>query len=195
MAPVLAGLGAVLLLAAAGAVAYFLVLPSHRATVTAPLPTRVVSFQTVGLIAESAKSAGGSGGLLQLLASGRGLAFSPLGPAALTQGHPEWTADLMSGGTYIFIYLPSSQCLAAAGTPGSPRLDLQRCDLGLQQRWRKVHGAVENSAHDFYQYANAGDGDCLSQAGVVPGQLGAADVAPCAASQPASQLIAFWWSS
>ncbi len=51
------------------------------------------------------------------------------------QGQPEWIADVMTDGGYIFIYLPTSQCLAATGPRARPRLTAARCDLSLRQRW------------------------------------------------------------
>ena len=120
-------------------------------------------------------------------------AFSALGQAQAAQGGtPQWTADLMAGGSYIFIYLPTGQCLSAVGTAGEARLTLRHCDLDASQRWRRTQLAVAARAHDFYQYANLRDGSCVTQTGMLPGQVFGASLAACASSQPADQLIAFW---
>ena len=73
--------------------------------------------------------------------------------------------------------------------------DAGKCDLGAAQRWRRMPRAVLRQAHDFYQYANLGDGSCLTQTGVLPGEIYSASLADCVASQPADQLIAFWFAS
>ena len=181
------------MLLAAGGTAAYLVTQHPAARPAAPLPTRVVSSQTVGLVSQQAGSAGSQ--LAQLLSRDGGPQFSTLTPALAAAGTPQWTADLMAGNTYIFIYLPSGTCLSATGPARRPQLTLERCDLAAGQRWRRVTTAVLARGHDFDQYANLGDGRCLTQAAPVGGQQYAATLTTCSAARPASQLIAFWWGS
>jgi hypothetical protein len=181
---------------AAGAVTGYLIafhpLSPHHA---APLPTRVVSFQTVGLVVGSTQPGASAGQLSQLVGDHGAPTFSPLGQTQLAQGSPQWTADLMAGNTYIFIYLPTGQCLSATGPAKRLTVALRHCDLDANQRWRRMDQAVKSQAHDFYQYANVADGDCLTQHGEPLGPAIGATLAPCSPSAPVSQLIAFWWSA
>ena len=111
---------------------------------------------------------GETGDLIQLLGSGSSLVFSPVGASEAVNGHPEWIADQMSDGSYIFIFLPTSDCLAAAGPPGRPVLESQRCNLSRQQRWRERGSATVESGHDFYELASAANGKCIAQDGAAP---------------------------
>jgi hypothetical protein len=54
---------------------------------------------------------------------------------------------------------------------------------------------VLSQAHEFYQYANVGDGDCLTEGDALPGQAFAASLRACAPQQSVNQLLAFWWSA
>jgi Ricin-type beta-trefoil lectin domain-like len=193
--PRLAGIGVVVLLAGGGVTGYLLAVHPSAPHHAAPLPTRVLSYQTVGLIAQVAEPGSTAGQLVQLLSSTGPPQFTPLEPVQAAEGSPQWTADEMAGGTYIFIYLKTGRCLSATGSRGRARLALQHCDLGAQQRWRRTAAPVLTQRHDFYQYANVADGSCLTQTGLLPGQVYGANLAACVASDPPSQLIAFWWSS
>lgn len=191
----LAGISVVILLAAGGVAAYLVELHPIAARVAKSLPTRVLSFQTVGLIAQNAQRASSVGQLLQLLGAQENLQFSPVAQAQEQAGSPQWTADLMAGNSYIFIFLPTGDCLAATGSDGRPKLALQHCDLKSAQRWRRTSAGVMSQGHDFYQYANLADEACLTQTGEQSGQGYGAALAACSPSAPADQLIAFWWSS
>lgn len=193
--PRLTGLVAGILLAAAAVTAY--VVASHPAAPrrTPPLPTRVVSYQTVGLVTPATQPGATSSQLLQLRSEDGALEFTQVAQAQQTEGSPQWTADLMGGATYIFIYLPTGQCLGAVGSRSQPKLALRHCNLGGAQRWRRTRAAVMTDGHAFYQYANLGDGDCLTQTGELPGPTYGASLSACAAQQPADQLLAFWWST
>jgi hypothetical protein len=193
--PRLAGLAVVVLLAAAAVTGYVIAFHPAAAHHAAPLPTRVASYQTVGLVVADTEPGSSGDQLLQLLGRSGTPEFRVLGLTQQAEGSPQWTADLMTGGTYIFIYLPTGQCLAAAGTASEPKLALRHCDLGPEQRWRRTQPPVLSQAHDFYQYADLRDGACLTQAGVLPGQIFGASLTECSPSQAADQLIAFWWSS
>jgi hypothetical protein len=155
----------------------------------------VLSFQTVGLIAQVAQPGSSSGELLQLLGPGPVPQFSPLGHAQEQAGSPQWTADLMAGNSYIFIYLPTGHCLAASGPASQPKLTLEHCDLAARQRWRRTGAADQIQGHDFYQYANLADTSCLTETAQLPGSVYGAALHSCAAAPTRDQLIGFWWTS
>jgi len=192
--PRLAGVGVIVVLAAGGAVAYLVAFHPTTSKQPAPLSTRVASTSTVGLVAEPAGS-GSASSVMQLLSPQRAPTFTPVGLSQQQQGQPEWIADLMTDGSYIFIYLPSSQCLAAAGPASQPRLSVQRCDLTSRQRWRRLGTGVLESGHDFYQFANLASGRCITQGSGAPTPGLAAQLAPCDPARPASQLLSFWWTA
>jgi hypothetical protein len=192
--PRIAGLTAVVLIAGVGAGVYVLKFrPSDRHP--ARLPTTVLSKQAVGMVATALSASPGHSGrsLVQLLGPGGVPVFTPLSPAAAasSQGSPQWTADLMTGNGWIFIYLQDGNCLAAGSRA---RLIMQHCDLGAAQRWRRVGGALSQDGHQFYQYANVADGKCLSEASSLAGAADAS-LATCRPGQPPSQMIALWWST
>jgi hypothetical protein len=191
----LTGVSVVLLLAAGGVAVYLVELHPAAARPATSLPTQVLSRQTVGLIAQRAQQPSSGGDLLQLLGPQGTLQFSPVARAQEQAGSPQWTANLMAGNTYIFIFLPSGECLAAAGPARQPKLALKHCDLTAGQRWRRVRQAVVSQGHEYYQYANLGDGACLAEAGGLAGPVYGAALETCSPSAPADQLIAFWWSS
>jgi hypothetical protein len=192
--PILTGLGAIVVLAGAGTAAYLVAFHPARSVRPVSLPERVLSVQTVGLIGEVSPAASASG-LVQLLGPQEAPAFSPVPQSEAVNGTPEWTADQMAGGTYIFIYLPTSQCLASNGSTGRPTLALQHCDVAsADQRWQRLGGAVLSSGHDFYEFENVGSGKCISQV-AAGSHAGRDDLAPCDPAKPASQLLAFWWSA
>lgn len=190
----LAGIGVAVALASAGVAIYLVALRPASARQQPPLPTKVISFQTVGLIAQVAQPSS-SGQLLQLLGPHGTPQFSPLGQAQEQSGSPQWTADLMAGDSYIFIYLPTGECLAATGPADQPKLALNHCDLSALQRWRRRTAAVQIQGHDFYQYANLGDGSCVTQAGALPGPAYGAALQVCSTGSATDQLIGFWWAS
>jgi hypothetical protein len=186
----------VAVLIAAGAVAAYLVAMHPARRQPPPLPARVVSVQQVGLIARVAQSGSSAGQLLQLLDSATGTPqFSVLGQAQQQAGSRQWTANLMAGDSYIFIYLPTGDCLASAGAADRPRLTLEHCDLAAQQRWRRTNAAVQFQGHDFYEYKNLGDSSCLTETAELAGPIYGAALRSCLAGSPASQLIAFFFAS
>jgi hypothetical protein len=193
--PRLAGIGVVVVLAAGGVTGYLVALRPATHHHQAPLPTKVQSFQSVGLVAADALAGSSSGQLLELLGPGGSPQFSPLAPAQQQAGSPQWTADLMEGNSYIFIFLSTGDCLTAGGSPGQPELTLQHCNLSAAQRWRRTRATAESQGHDFYQYASLSDGNCLTEAGELSGQVYGAALESCLAPAPPDQLIAFWWSS
>lgn len=193
--PRLAGLGVIVVLAAGGAAIYVAGFHPAAEKRPAPLPTRVASTETVGLVAEPAAAGGPAGAIMQLLTPQQRPAFSPVGISQQQQGQPEWIADVMTDGGYIFIYLPTSQCLASAGPRARPRLTAERCNLGSAQRWRRLGTGVLVDRHDFYQFANTSSGKCITQGSGSAAQGVTAGLAACDPARPASQLLAFWWTA
>jgi hypothetical protein len=100
--PRLAGLGAVVLLAGAAVTAYLIVHPaSHGA---APLSTRVVGYQTVGLVVADSEPGSSTDQLLQLVGAQGKPTFSALGQAQAAQGGaPQWSAARIGRGSAIVI--------------------------------------------------------------------------------------------
>ncbi len=187
----LTGIGLIVVLAAGGVTAYLVTqhpLGGRSATI---LPTRVVSYQTVGLLAQDAQPRS-SGQLVQLLASQGGPEFSLVSHAEQQSGSGQWTADLMVGGSYIFIFLPSDDCLGATDSAGQARLVLQHCDLQANQRWRRIGTGTVARGHSFYPYANMADGSCLTEGSELPGPVWAASLSGCTRAAT-GQLLAFWW--
>lgn len=191
----LAGIAVVLLLAGAGATAYVVAFHQPAAPRASPLPSRPISVEYAGLVVTAGAGGTAGGRLLQLIDGHASPEFSPLNAAQVAVGSPQWTADLMGGNTYIFIFLANHTCLTAAGPSSHPALSLRHCDLGAQQRWHRGDSAVIAAGHNYYQYANSADGQCLTMTGrQADGDYGTG-IRPCAATPPASQLIAFWWST
>jgi ABC-type protease/lipase transport system fused ATPase/permease subunit len=196
--PRLAGIGIVLLLAAGGVAGYLVALHPAAARTAPPLSSKVTSGQAVGLIVKDSLPGSRAGQLLQLGGRQGNPAFLPVSPAQVTAGTADWTADLMAGNTgntYIFIFVSNGDCLTAVGPAISAKLTLSRCDLAAAQRWRRTTSATKIDGHDFYQYASLAYGRCLTQSDVTAGQAIGATMAPCSASRPEDQLVAFWWSS
>ncbi len=184
-----------MLIAGVGAAAYVLKFrPSDHHP--APQPTTMVSSQSVGVVAESAVPAtsGRSGlSLVQMVELTGVPAFAPLSLAAAnSEPSPRWTAALMAGGGYIFIYLQNGDCLAAGSRA---RLVMRHCDYGATQRWRRVGGALDQDGHDFYQYANVAAGKCLSQTSTLAGAQDPASLATCKPARPPSEMFALWAST
>jgi hypothetical protein len=194
--PRLAGLGVIAVLAGGGTAAYLVAFRPALPKAASTLPGKVESYQTVGLVAEPAQGGGhGGSALLQLLSVDGKPEFTPVGLAQQVNGHPEWTADLMNGGAYIFIYLPTGQCLAATGRGHRAVLAVQRCDLGQRQRWRRLGSATIQGGHDFYQFANSGSVQCVAQVSPAGANPAGAGLTGCSPAHPASQLLAFWWTA
>jgi hypothetical protein len=189
----LAGIGVILVLVAGGVTAYLVTMHPFGAR-PATLSTHVVSYQTVGLVAQHAQPRSASE-LVQLLGR-RGIPqFAPVTGAEQESGSGQWTADLMVGNSYIFIYLPSDDCLSATGPAGHAKVALQHCDLKADQRWRRIGPGTLAQGHSFYPYANLADGTCLTEGAELPGQMLAASLSACAKEPQAGQVLAFWWTA
>ena len=184
------------MLVAAGGVAAYLVTLHPAGARSAALPTRVVSDQTVGLIVQDTQPRSAAQ-LVQLLGSHASPEFSLVSLAEQQSGSGQWTADLMAGNSYIFIFLPNGDCLGAAGRAGRAgraRLVLQRCDLAANQRWRREGPGTLAQGHSFYAYANVADRSCLTAGSQLPAKVWGADLSACRSAQP-DQLVAFWWAT
>lgn len=198
----LAGTGFVVLVAGAAVALILLAGKHHSARPGARLSTKVASAQTVGLLTGGTTgSQDGTGTGPQLLVASRGgLAFIAVDPGTRPAGYPEWTADQMVGGSYVFIYISTGRCLGAAPQPAAagagpgrgPALALQRCDLSARQRWGRQYRRSD-AGQQLWQLRNAATGRCLA-AGAPPGGGTSAPalLQQCAAAAPpAGQLIAF----
>ncbi|MGO8887739.1 MAG: RICIN domain-containing protein [Streptosporangiaceae bacterium] len=167
--------------------------PAHRHD--RALPAKLLTVQTTGLVNSGAP--GATTRPLMLLDSAGGLSFALIPAAELAAGDPQWTADLLAGGTYIFIYAPTGQCLDAAGSPDAPVPAARRCDLGRSQRWEADDAGIQGGHYDD-RFRNLASGRCLSAGESSPAAAhGAATavLAPCAATEQEAQLISFWWTS
>jgi hypothetical protein len=189
----LAGISVIVVLAG-GAVTGYLVTMHPLGAHATTLSSHVVSAQTVGLVAENAQS-GSSGQVVQLLGRRGTPRFSPVSQAEQQSGSGQWTADLMSGGSYIFIFLPSDTCLGSAGSTTGTRLVLQHCDLQASQRWRRLGSATLAQGHSFYRYANMAEQSCLTEGGELRGSVWAAGLSRCTTATATGQLVAFWWAA
>src|SRR5260370_853037 len=156
------------------------------------LVVKVVSVQTVGLVDFGPYDDGDAWPndaddhpmMLREERSAVDFAFVP--KAQIDSGTPDWTANQTTDGSEIFIFVPTGQCLTAAGT----RLALTHCDLGIDQRWRPLHSLVK-LGQPIAQYANVRTGGCLT-ASPRPRQ---ARLATCAWPRSKAfklQEIAFW---
>jgi len=188
------------LLAGSAATVYALAGHQPAAKHADRLSARVASVQTVGLATPG--PAGGPGGTASdedpelLLAAPHGLMFRAVRPADLPGGYPEWTADQMVGGGYIFIYIQTGRCLASGAGPVAT---LQRCDLSERQRWSREYYSTDSSGQQYWQLRNAADRRCLTAgarsataaaAGSAAGS--AAQLQRCGTGASWRQLIAFW---
>jgi len=196
-APRLAGV-AVIVVVAGGIFGVYLGM-SHGRHDAAPsrrhktaLSGKVVSVQTVGII-DFGPYASTGGSLrnpgdrpLMLMMNGSSVDFVGIPARELTAGTPQWTADQMSDGSDIFIYVPTGKCLSPLGT----QLRLTHCNLSLAQRWKTLHSQVM-LGQAIAQYANAQTGACLT----APARPGPAKLAPCGQMHSRTQEIAFWWSA
>jgi hypothetical protein len=186
----LIGTSVILVLAAGGVTGYLITVHPLSAHPAAPLPTKVISNQTIGLVAQDSQP--GSTQLLQLRGPAGIPQFTLVTQAEQQAGTGQWTADQMGDDSYIFIFVPAGTCLTAAS---AAMLALRHCDLQSNQRWRRTGSASLADNHDFYQYANLKTGSCLTESAELPGPVWGASLSACSPSAPTNQLIAFWWAS
>jgi hypothetical protein len=180
----LTGAGLALSLAGAGVAAYLIVGGGHASRDASELPTKVLSTQAVGLVNPGPQASGSEP--QTLLATRGALTFTGAG-----QVGANWTADQMSGGTYIFIYLPNGLCLGAGRGATAA---LQRCSLEAGQRWVPEHQVSGPGGVDYSQLRNLSDRRCLTAvaaAGRASSAPTTARLERCQASPDWHQLIAF----
>lgn len=199
--PRLAGIGVIVVLAG-GVLAVYLgtahgqapAAPAHHKP--PPLASKVVSVQTVGLVDFGVYDDGDAwqndpeDHPMKLLEIGGTISFVRVPQPEVVSGTPEWTADQLTDGGDIFIYVPTGQCLTASS---GDELSLSRCDLAADQRWRGQHPEIIFT-EPIVQYANLGTGRCLT----APPRPGLALMTTCAnprLKRFKSQEIAFWWSA
>lgn len=200
-APRIAGAVVVLMLAGTGVIASLVAGKPHATLHHFALPGRVEAVQVVGLLnAGPPAPAGATAAPAQtLMKLPSGLAFAPPGQAG-----PQWSADQMAGGTFIFIYIQDGMCLSSAAD--RPAADsraadsraarrriavvLRRCNLSAAQRWQRQ----DADARGYWRLRNAGDRRCLTLASASPaGGQGAfsADLSPCGIQQDWRQRVTF----
>lgn len=193
----IAGIAAVIVAAATVVVVLVLTQGTARARreSAAPLPRKVISALTIGLVNPGQPPGQSSRPVAELLyLSATGLAFTAAGGPGQVSPAEEWTADQMGDGTYILIYAPDGRCLAAQASPGSPGAALARCDLSLSQRWRHRFAGRDTAGRGSWQLSNAANGRCLT---AVPtplgGQPGVSGVGLSECSLPAAwrQIVSF----
>jgi hypothetical protein len=202
--PRLAGIGVIVVLAG-GALAVYLhgahgqTPVAHAHHQSPPLTSRVVSVETVGLVDfgvyddSDAWQNDADDHPMMFLKHGGLVSFVRIPPDEVSSGTPEWTADQLTDGGEIFIYVPTGQCLTAASVG---TLSLTHCDLANDQRWRELNSEVVLT-EPIAQYANASTGRCLT----APSRPGPASLSVCASPRKPhtkrfkSQEIAFWWSA
>jgi hypothetical protein len=180
----LTGAGLAVLLAGVGVAVYLIVGGNHADKDASELPTKVLNTQAVGLVNPGPEASGAQPQML--LAASGGLGFTSAG-----QVGANWTADQMSGGTYIFIYLPNGLCL---GSGHAATAALQRCSLQAGQRWASEHQVTGANGVDYSQLRNLSDGRCLTAvapAGAASAGQTTARVERCQAAPDWHQLIAF----
>lgn len=185
----LAGIGLIVVLAAGGVTAYLITLHPFGGGSGKALPTRVVSYQIVGLLAENSQKTA-SNQLVELLSRHGSPRFSPVSQTGQQASYGQWTADLMVGNSYIFILVGTDDCLGVTGSADHARVVLQHCDLQANQRWRRVGQRTVAGGRSFYAYANTADGSCLTEGSELPGPVWAAGLSACSPTA-ASQLLAF----
>jgi hypothetical protein len=192
---------AVILVIAGGALGVYLSTAQHRdqakheqQTRPPALSGKVTSVQTVGIVDVGPYDDGDGSAWpkdaddhpLMLMQRASSVDFLDIPATQLSFRTPEWTADQMSDGSEIFIYIPTGKCLS----PNGDHLLLAHCDLGPAQRWRTLYQRVV-LGEPVAEYANAKTGACLT----APRKPGQALLAPCGHGREKAQEIAFWWGA
>ena len=119
------------------------------------------------------------------------LAFSPVSPAAQAAGNPLWTADLMVGGSYVFIYI------AGRPVPGGvrPPAGLGAVPAALQPRGRisggtQLSATVKAGGRVFGQFRDMGSGRVpVRGQRCRPGRAGLARRDPAQPWAPAGRVL------
>jgi hypothetical protein len=156
----------------------------------APLATNITGTQAVGLANPGTPQAGTA---TLLSESQTGLTFIPsTGSGENVQPSQQWQADQMGGGAYILVFTPDGLCLTATATKHGPGAVLERCGLGLSQRWNHPYLGTDATGRTYWQLRSAANGRCLGVGGKQPdGGTGVAMLS-CSKQMPWQQLISFW---
>jgi hypothetical protein len=159
---------------------------------TAKLSRKVTSALTVGLYNPGPATPQHPRPLRQMLdAQADLLTFTAALDSGTEHSLERWIADKMSDDSYIYIFVPSGQCLTASAR-NLAAVFLAKCDLGATQRWRRVQlGFLDNGLY-YWQLRSQLNGRCLANsAGPLNGTSTqhAARLEQCDRSRPAGQLI------
>ena len=153
---------------------------------------KVTSALTVGLYNPGPATPPGRRPLRQMLDAQSGLlTFTAALDAGTQHALERWTADKMSDDSYIYIFVPSGQCLTASAD-NLAAVFLAKCDLGVTQRWHRVQLGFLSTGLYYWELRSQLNGRCLANSG---GPLNgtstqhAARLEPCDKSRPAGQLI------
>jgi hypothetical protein len=163
-----------------------------RKNATARLSTKVTSALTIGLYNPGPATAQHPRPVRQMLDSQSGLLiFRAALDAGTLHTLERWTADKMSDGSYIYIYVPSGQCLTASAD-NLVKVSLAKCNLRVTQRWRHVNLGFLDSGLYYWELRSQLNGQCLANPGAPLTSASGQHVArlePCDKSRPAAQLI------
>ena len=188
--------GTALVIVAAAAVTSALLLAHSgvqaRKDAATKLSRKVTSALTVGLYNPGPPPSPGQRPLRQMLDAQSGLlTFTAARDAGTQHSLERWTADKMSDDSYIYIFVPSGQCLTASAH-NLAAVFLAKCDLGVTQRWHRVQLGFLSTGLYYWELRSQLNGRCLANSG---GPLNgtstqhAARLEPCDKSRPAGQLI------
>jgi hypothetical protein len=163
-----------------------------RKNATARLSTKVTSALTIGLYNPGPATAQHPRPVRQMLDSQSGLLiFRAALDAGTLHTLERWTADKMSDGSYIYIFVPSGQCLTASAH-NLAAIFLAKCNLGVTQRWQHVNlGFLDNGLY-YWELRSQLNGRCLANPGTPLNNNAAQHAArlePCDKNRPARQLI------
>jgi hypothetical protein len=188
--------GTALVIVAAAAVTSALLLAHSgvqaRKDTATKLSRKVTSALTVGLYNPGPAPSPGQRPLRQMLDAQSGLlTFTAALDAGTQHSLERWTADKMSDDSYIYIFVPSGQCLTASAH-NLAAVFLAKCDLGVTQRWHRVQLGFLSTGLYYWELRSQLNGRCLANSG---GPLNgtstqhAARLEPCGKGRPAGQLI------
>jgi hypothetical protein len=188
--------GTALVIVAAAAVTSALLLAhsgvSARKDAATKLSRKVTSALTVGLYNPGPATPQHPRPLRQMLDSQSGLlTFTAALDPGTQRSLERWTADKMSDGSYIYVFVPSGQCLSASAHDPAT-VFLAKCDLGATQRWRHVSLGFLNNGLYYWELRSQLNGRCLANPGTPLNNSAAqhaAQLEPCDRSRPAGQLI------
>ena len=189
--------GTALVIVAAAAVTSTLLLAhsgvqARKDAAATKLSRKVASALTVGLYNPGPAAPRGQRPLRQMLDAQSGLlTFTAALDAATQHSLERWTADKMSDDSYIYIFVPSGQCLTASAH-NLAAVFLAKCDLGVTQRWHRVQVGFLSTGLYYWELRSQLNGRCLANSG---GPLNgtttqhAARLERCDRSRPPGQLI------